>query len=272
MASDGRLGSLLEVWTPWWLKSRSKVTEVKDNSSLKIKGTGTSDDPVIVPEIANLSTLLKIKPSAEVKYNVVNILYCYVFVSRLHNGDHVAMAKESVQDFLKLSDVMGKGHSCGSVEEAIQPCLTKLIGPNSNFESTVEWNMSMIKDVEKIIGDKSFSADPLHCILCAVSDIYYMLKAAYKDAKSIKGTVREKEKDQVKEQKKQLFQCLKKTEFLLSWCQSYGMALTELLPEIKIVYALLVSEYEEMNQSKKSLESQWGGQIKPRKKKLIEEV
>ena len=28
------------------------------------------------------------KPSADIKYNVVNVISAYTFVTRLHNGDH----------------------------------------------------------------------------------------------------------------------------------------------------------------------------------------
>ena len=50
------------------------------------------------------------------------------------------------------------------------------------------------------------------------------------------------------------------------------MALVGLAPELEMVYTLLVTEYEAMSQNKKSLETQWNGQIRPRKKKLIEEL
>ena len=268
MSNDGRLGNLLEVWTPWWFNQTHNIV-IDDDSKEK------TAQPNIVADIPNMSSLIKSKPSFEMKYNVVNVLYCYVFVSRLHNGDHVAMATESTQDIMDLSMVLGQGYSCGSVDEAIQLCLQKFIGPNNYIETTSEFNFAMIKDVEKIIGGKvtTGTSNPLHSVLCAMSDVYYMFKAAHKDsvkvAKKVEGS---KRKEKALEQKKRLFGCVKKCEFLLSWCQTYGMALVGLAPELEMVYTLLVTEYEAMSQNKKSLETQWNGQIRPRKKKLIEEL
>lgn len=264
MTKDGRLGNLLEVWTPWWNKP---------NLVAELDNANPFSQPIVWSDIPNFSTLLKTRPSVEVKYSVVNILYCYVFVSRLHNGDHVAMATESVSDFLELSVVMGQGQSCGSVEEAIQSCLRNFIRPNNNFETTPEWNFLMIKDIEIIISQKTSTENLLHTVLCALSDVYYMFKAAYKETvKCLKIEKSDKKKSNLMEQKRKLYLCVKKCEFFLSWSQSYGMALIGVLPEIQMVYALLASEYQSVTESKNTLESEWGGHIKPRKKKLVQEV
>ena len=40
---------------------------------------------------------VQVKPSADIKYNVLNVLSAYAFLARLHNGDHHHHSVECVE-------------------------------------------------------------------------------------------------------------------------------------------------------------------------------
>lgn len=268
MVGDGRLGSLVELWSPWWTVSIPLVSEIKESSA----SAKSSSVPNVSSEIANISQILKTKPSSDVKYNVINLLYTYCYVCRLHNGDQVSMAAESADDIMTLSDVLGQGHTCRSVEEAVQLCMKKLINRKNNYESTPEFNVLLLKDVEKVVTG-SGKCDSLSYTLAALSEICQIFKKAHKYAlKKLKVEKISGLRDKYKKSKAKLFQVSKKCQFYLSWAQTYGMALCELVPELQMVYSLSSAELEVVNQSKKKLEAEWGGKVKPKKEKLIEVV
>ena len=103
------------------------VTEMDSQSDSSIL-------PSLKTDIPNIGDICKLRPSADVKYNVVNLLYAYVFVCRLHNGDHVSMATEAAGDMVDLSAVLGQGQNFQSVTEAIEACLGRLQSKNRTLD------------------------------------------------------------------------------------------------------------------------------------------
>ena len=266
MVKDGRLGHLVEVWRPWWIPVDAKlVTPVDDTES------SFCETPAVKSDIATISTLLKNKPSSDVKYNVISILYSYAFICRLHNGEPIENASESSQDMLDLCDVLGQGHVCTEVGDAIQSCMTKLQSGKLDIESTQEFNVSLIKDVVCLVAVTDTN-NPLGNVMIALSDIYSIFKKASKNiSKQLKTVKKDALRTKLSNKKSKLFQCIKKIDFLLSWAQTYGMALNGLVPELDLEYSRLQSELEAVSQSKKQLEELWGGK-RPKKKTLIQEL
>ena len=262
MISDGRLGNLVEEWTPWW---KETIPVVKEMNSIH---TDTSR-PNIKSEIPKLSDLMRTKPSAGIRYNLLNVLYSYAYVCRLHNGDHVTMATDSAEDLINLSTVLGQGQSFDSVRDSIQSCFSILQSRNCGFDSSVKQNLTVLNDVLEIISCP-IKDDPLGYILTAMSDLFEVFRTAYK-ASTKQGT-RELSSEKRGIHRKQLFQCKKKCEFLLSWVQSYGMCMVKLVRELNLEYSLMESDLELFNKSKSELELKWGGHVKPKKKTLIEEL
>ena len=60
--------------------------------SLYIKDVYTSD---FFMYTCFLYLFQKGKPSADIKNNVVNVLYAYCFICRLYNGDHLSFPTEA---------------------------------------------------------------------------------------------------------------------------------------------------------------------------------
>ena len=273
MVKDGRLGHLVEIWRPWWIPADAKlVTPVADTeSSSDDTDSSAHETPSVKSDIIPISNLLKSKPSSDVKYNVISVLYSYTFICRLHNGEQVKNALESALDLLDLCDVLGQGHICTSVGDAVQSCMTKLQMGKSSIESTQEFNVSVIKDVVCLVAITD-TDNPLRNVMMALSDIYYICKKASKQiSKQLKSVKKDALRKKLSNEKFKLFQCVKKIEFLLSWAQTYGMVLNGLVPEIDLEYSRLQSEIEAVSQSKKQLEELWGGK-RPKKKTLIQEL
>lgn len=267
MVNDGRLGNLVEVWQPWWIPADAKlVTPVDDDTIMD-----TSRAPAVKSDITPISLLLKTKPSADIRYNAINVLYAYAFICRLHNGDHVTNALESAQDMMSLCDVLGQGHVFATVGDAIQSCITKLLSGKLDIESTQEFNVSVIKDVVCMVSVTD-TDNPLGNIMMALSDIYFMFKQANKIiSKQLKSARKEVLRTKLSNTKSKFFHSIKKVEFLLSWAQSYGMVLNGLVPELDLEYSRMHSELEAVSQSNKQLEESWGGK-RPKRKTLIQEL
>lgn len=267
MVNDGRLGNLVEVWQPWWIPADAKlVTPVDDDTIMD-----TSRAPAVKSDITPISLLLKTKPSADIKYNAINVLYAYAFICHLHNGDHVTNALESAQDMMSLCDVLGQGHVFATVGDAIQSCITKLLSRKLDIESMQEFNVSVIKDVVCMVSVTD-TDNRLGNIMMALSDIYFMFKQSNKIiSKQLKSARKEVLRTKLSNTKSKFFHSIKKVEFLLSWAQSYGMVLNGLVPELDLEYSRMHSELEAVSQSNKQLEESWGGK-RPKRKTLIQEL
>ncbi|ESP02359.1 hypothetical protein LOTGIDRAFT_138548 [Lottia gigantea] len=87
LLKDGHVGNLVEVWTPWWKETRELIEEV-DEKGKKSKKQTKSNKPKLLKNIPDINTLIKTKPSPDIRNNMVNVLYSYAFVCRLHNGGH----------------------------------------------------------------------------------------------------------------------------------------------------------------------------------------
>ena len=274
MVKDGRLGNLVEIWRPWWIPSDLKLVTPVDGteSSPDDIDSSANETPSVKSDIVPISNLLRrVMPSVDVKYNVISVLYSYAFICRLHNGDQVKNLLESMSDMLDLCDVLGQGHNCSSVGEAIQSCMTKLLSGKLDIESTQEFNVSVIKDVVCLVAVTD-TDNPFRNVMMALSDIYDIFKKASKQiSKQLKSANKDALRKTLTNKKSKLFHCVKKIEFLLSWAQTYGMALNGLVPELDLEYSRLQNEIETVTQSRKQLEEAWGGK-RPKKKTLIQEL
>ncbi|XP_064610970.1 zinc finger HIT domain-containing protein 2-like isoform X2 [Liolophura sinensis] len=270
MVRDGRLANLVNIWTPWWTVKDSKlVSEVGEESP-------KSPVPPVLSSIPDIHGLIKNKKaSSDVKYNVVNALFAYAFVSRLHNGEHLELAVESAEDMLSASDILGSTKSCTGVGEAIHMSLAAV----SKFEklkergNSQEFTVSVIEDVVKIIQGPS-KQDSLAYLMSALSDLEAVFRTAKsqlsKEMKDGQAVIRDAN---AKELKSKFFLAAKKCSFFLSWCQRFGMSLQGLIIELELEFCSLSSELAEVSETKSKFEESWGGakpQVKPAR--LIEEI
>ncbi|KAL3861868.1 hypothetical protein ACJMK2_007882 [Sinanodonta woodiana] len=277
MVREGCLGGLVEVWIPWWESKKNLIVE--EGKPNKEEAT----HPEIKGGIPALSELLpKSKPSSDIKYNVINLLYGYAFICRLHNGEHCETAVESCQELLDLSAALGPGQACASTGEAIQMCLDTLFQKQDYDRDNVsELSISVIKDVIAIIQYKTLD-NPLCGLMAALTEVLHIIQTAKKimskDCMHTKNQASKSPKSRcdfegdIKTLKRKCFQAEKKVEFFLSWTQMFGLCLDGLVLELELQHSARHSEKESVNQTKNNLEKTWGGKVKPKEKVLIEEI
>lgn len=260
MMKDGHLGNLVEVWTPWWDVKKVKIRDVDSEKP---------DDktPDVLNKIPDISKLLtKSKPSADIRNNLVNVLFAYVFVCRLYNGTHWDCPRESALKLVKGSDVLSKNSVCSSTSEAIQLGLT-----NSECKQSQEFLIELVSDVTKILQGPG-RGEELRFVMAALSEILQLLKKChclYK--KDIKVSPASSTDD--REEKQLLFLAIKKLEFYLGWSQKCGMILHSIIPELRLEHGRLKEEFQEINQVKESIERNLSQLRPPRAdSKLIEEL
>ncbi|KAK7487620.1 hypothetical protein BaRGS_00021170 [Batillaria attramentaria] len=233
MVRDGRLSNIMDVWTPWWTQQSpaSELIQETDKDPLP-KGF-----PTHVKDIPDISQLLKhSKPSADSKYNVINLLSAYVFVTRLHNGDHHDCPLDTAEELLQVCAVLRENKSCSSAREAIQLVLQDIQKEGSGFIQSASSPVVMTEDLLQILT--AHQSSPITPVISALSDTAVILKKArteLKKDKSQKGKEpTESGQSSESDTRHQLFLAKKKVTFLASWAQRYGMCLTSLAPDLAL--------------------------------------
>ncbi|VDI43009.1 Hypothetical predicted protein [Mytilus galloprovincialis] len=295
LMAGGELSTLVEVWTPWWNDKVliSEMNEKKEKTRI----------PAIQNDITDISTLLsKGKPSADLKNNVINVLYAYCFVCRLYNGDHISFPIEVTKEVLSISKVLSGTAVCGSPPEAIQMCFQCLQHRDKENLTSRQFNISLIEDVIRIIqGPSQYDPlqfvmaalselvllfhkpckcnrgpsqyDPLQFVMAALSELVLLFhKTILELTTDIKKSKEEKTRLENKNLKKKVFISLKKVEFLLSWTQRFGMALQSAVTELQLEFCAMSSDLAEVNETKQKVEHfQKEKQLKD-SRKLVQEI
>lgn len=265
LMAGGELSTLVEVWTPWWNDKVliSEMNERKEKTRI----------PAIQKNITDISTLLsKGKPSADLKNNVINVLYAYCFVCRLYNGDHLSFPIEVTKEVLSVSKVLRDTAVCGSPPEAIQMCFQCLQNRDKENLTSRQFNISMIEDVIRIIQGPS-QYDPLQSVMAALSELILLFHKAMSELTTdIKKSKEEKTRFENKDLKKKVFISLKKVEFLLSWTQRFGMALQSTVTELQLEFCAMSSDLAEVNETKQKVEHFQKEKLLKDNKKLVQEI
>lgn len=265
LMAGGELSTLVEVWTPWWNDKVliSEMNERKEKTRI----------PAIQKNITDISTLLsKGKPSADLKNNVINVLYAYCFVCRLYNGDHLSFPIEVTKEVLSVSKVLRDTAVCGSPPEAIQMCFQCLQNRYKENLTSRQFNISMIEDVIRIIQGPS-QYDPLQSVMAALSELILLFHKAMSELTTdIKKSKEEKTRFENKDLKKKVFISLKKVEFLLSWTQRFGMALQSTVTELQLEFCAMSSDLAEVNETKQKVEHFQKEKLLKDNKKLVQEI
>ncbi|KAK7092780.1 zinc finger HIT domain-containing protein 2-like isoform X1 [Littorina saxatilis] len=245
MMKDGRLANLVSIWTPWWMaKSASSLVQ-------EASGNGLPEGfPPHLTDVPDINQLLKSKPSADVKHNVVNVISAYAFVTRLHNGDHLEYAVECSEELLQVCGVLKHGENYPGPKEAVHAVIQQVHKEGSGFVVPSSFPVVVMGDVIRILRGHRLS--PFGAVLSALSDTVALLKAASKELKK-GGKRRRKRKPKPTEDgdqpeadfDKQLFLAKRKLTFLLSWTERYGMCLAQLCDELSLELECLKSEAAE---------------------------
>ncbi|XP_076464248.1 zinc finger HIT domain-containing protein 2-like [Babylonia areolata] len=274
MLKDGRLANLVTIWTPWWMRQKSSIVQEAGGDQLP------EGFPPHLSDIPDIHQLLKGVPSAEIKYNMVNVISAYAFVTRLHNGDHHENPLECAEELLKVCDVLKHNVNFPASTQAVQAVIQEVQKPGSGFVVPASFPIVLLGDVVRILQGPRLS--PLSAVLSAVSDMAIVLKEANKELKGASGKKRRRKRSRRSEHpqpprdgaeeerdetslERQLFMAKKKATFLLSWTQRFGMCLSPLCAELSLELECQKSEAAETRSLQSAVEKGLqGGHLQPR--------
>ncbi|KAG7383597.1 Zinc finger HIT domain-containing protein 2 [Phytophthora pseudosyringae] len=188
--ADGRLGKLVEIWSPWWLMSERKYrsetsarrrqlileevggdseeekeeaeAEVSLSSSVMLEPTVlypvalfTNSDSLEMP--GSMSSLLPggRQPSSCLRYHLVEVLFAYVLVLRVFNGDYAQDIAEAALMLLDLCRVLSEDARYESLEHVCLACLEKRSSERSAAKARA------IRDAQQILRTDVFLLDAL---------------------------------------------------------------------------------------------------------------
>ncbi|XP_043290079.1 zinc finger HIT domain-containing protein 2 isoform X2 [Venturia canescens] len=225
---NGEVANFLPQWNPWWTESleREVIQEIVDD---KIEPEYVAKCPKIVA-VPAFNELMKASPF--VRFNILNVLYAYVYTVLHCNGDHQNSAKDSVNIFLQLCENMLVNKVYENSKTAIEAVSQKFMDCPSlggNEEAMVATEQA----VRHIINGPEKS-NRIFYVLAALSDLHLLFTNAKKELsrqdQSKDRTFMKKFRisDTTPEvTKKMVLQCTKKIEYYLSWVKKYGISVDE---------------------------------------------
>ncbi|XP_070551490.1 zinc finger HIT domain-containing protein 2-like isoform X2 [Ptychodera flava] len=283
LMKEGKLGGLVTVWRPWWKAQDKKLIKEfnLENESREDNPEESGDVvcqcPKVLEKIPKLTELLRsCKPADCVQFNLIEVLFTYVYIAHVYNGSHFDLAVQSAQDVLRISNVLSENHRYSSTEEALHSVIQKLIQEKSANHS-ISFTSSLLSDVIRVLIGPSRD-QPLLYTMAALSDLHRLLTKAKKLLSKDTKTKHSDEDDRASvtdtaKMNTQLFHSRKKLMFLLAWCGDYSDILKPLAMEVHAEYVSMTTEEQQHLQVKNKLEESWGGSKPPRPgKKLIEEL
>jgi len=273
MLQDGRLARLIEVWTPWWkLKcNQQRVLDPAHQATLS-PADRLPEACAGVPDVHKM--LMKIKPSDNCRFDVVNILTAYSFVARLHNGCHLECPVDSSQDLLDTCGVL-RGLSCSSVGQGLQAVIDAVTMKSKDSDKfSSQFTLTLVRDVHLLVAGpgghrgQTLTLNPgglaqtsqdhsTTFMAAALSDLVRVMQAALAVLKiELKACKHQKDLDEqaLKSHKSQVFRAEKKLQFLLSWMHHYGSAMHGLIPLIEFEIDTRQTEINDVDEIKSAVE------------------
>ncbi|XP_059162073.1 zinc finger HIT domain-containing protein 2-like [Physella acuta] len=249
---DGRLSHLIEIWTPWW---RSEINHSLISEQEKNNKSAKEQMPTCLPDVPDINDILKKnKPSANLRFNLINILFSYAYITRVHNGNHLECPFDSAQDLMESCQVLKDQSNFSSVGEAVQTGIEFLHkkGKEVKDQASTKFFFTLLEDVKMIISGPG-RVPNLTFMSSALSDLVVLLKSSLTVIKA-ELLDQENPSEDLKSLKSAVFKAEKKLLFLLSWLQRYGMGMHQLLPILQFEIETKHSEYEEVNTVKSFIE------------------
>ncbi|KAJ6249468.1 zinc finger hit domain containing protein [Anaeramoeba flamelloides] len=123
------------------------------NLQISSASKGNNEKQVLL-KIPTLKTLLpNKKPSELLKYNLVDLIYCYAYLTRKYNCEILSKDSRSEisQHFLEISGVIGSNSVFKSAQQAIDNCLQNVAKSSILFDS-LKWSIFIISDLSKILS------------------------------------------------------------------------------------------------------------------------
>ena len=222
--------------------------------------------PQVLRNIPSLKSLLKTAPNANVKFNVINVLYSYAYVVRLYNG-WLDVPDQASENLIRLSPVLLKNDNFESVESVVISCLD-ITRQNEDLFNAEEFSHSVLGDLVDILnGNTQYNKQKTLFVEIALSETHRLLERSRKCLKQGSSQNRTEQ-----EMCKTLWLAKKKVYFLLAWSRENTKVLREMVPLLDATCTRISLDHEHHVEEKQKLEGNWGGIRPAEKRPLIEEI
>ncbi|KAF6032429.1 hypothetical protein EB796_009243 [Bugula neritina] len=229
IVQEQNFSNLIPEWLPWWTYKKAKKPLVVEVDAEEVEEQDDPSDfkfPKISTKIQPFSHFTKSDPPPCLKYNTLNILLAYTFVTMRYNGEHQdkELCVQCAEDFVSLSDVILHATNMHSAGEAFRQMYASLKKIDDLFIS-LDHLLQVVDNVVLILQgpEENFCNDFL---LMAFSD---MLKLISNSRNELKSDI------EAAESRKQLLLVKRKLDFYSGWILSYAeSSIPQVVPELLI--------------------------------------
>ena len=198
------------------------------------------------------------------KYNLVNILYSYVYICKYYNGCHYSFLREAVDRLWKVSAVLYHTVNFSSLDAALRSAI-EACQQNKELFNSEQFSLSIIDDVLLLLKGSKTDKE-ISFLELALSDIHRLFAKAIKFGKNDNKTNPIKE---TKDFTKSLWLAKKKILFMLAWfCENREECLT-LVPFLPVVKEAMALDIKQLQEEKLKIQK---SRMQKSSKKLIEEI
>ena len=185
MLETGEIEKFIPKYIPWWEQNFDESNALIENigeesnelkTEVYIKNLKEKIPNVNIEKATKLSILLgSTKPSKNIKFNLINVLYAYTYSVRYLRGEHHKYIDSFVEMFFLISGNLRDNQTFESADIAIQSAILN-INQHSMISSSQEFTKTCKYDVMKIIKGPN---DINNCnsvnrnifLLAAISDV-----------------------------------------------------------------------------------------------------
>lgn len=185
MVETGEIEKYVPKYIPWWEQSFDESSVMIENiendskmlkTEVYLKNLKTKIPKVEIEKIVRLPSLLgSTKPSSHIKFNLINILFAYVYSVKYFRGDHHKYHDRFAEMSLLLSGNLRENQTFDSADIAIQSAISS-VNQHSMISVSIEFTKKCKDDVMKIISGPNLATKSCKSfqnifLLSAISDM-----------------------------------------------------------------------------------------------------
>lgn len=244
LIAGGALDTVFHQWVPWWTRDKlSPIIEILPSESAEedAESDGEIDEaslgqpapsPPICPNIPKVSDLTKITPSPLIAFNVAEVVFCYVYVKQLFNGDwDEENADEALEAVIALSSVLRENYVCKNAMESITRPVELAQTSREIFVSS-SFSIASIRDTHMLISKGHLF------LLAALSE----LQSTFISYNSKQAALPPSTRPKSSKKAPTLSQMQMKITFFVSWANEMAQAA---IPELELGIRTVLSNYEQ---------------------------
>ena len=206
MHSRHDFSPIIKTWQPWWTNTTHKHIQDEESKQNILKSIPCLFLPPDINRLISHKT-----PSSSIPFDLVNVLYGYCYVCRLHNGDLLDLLLDSAHAILSISHSFST-LTFDSCLSSIDHCLYTFNKdqPAEDLYVSSHYSVAVLNDVVSILQGGGFLEGHLFT-RAALSHLRTLFKKACKAASG---------RDDASSDRMVLMRAFKKSEFYLSWLHS----------------------------------------------------